>query len=203
MLKNKIKINMVMSVVLLVSMTIIACNMDKVATVEMEKENKNVKTKNGKVVVIDPGHGGDDPGKVGVNGTKEKEVNLAISKCSIINNTYQINSNSIMISIHQNSFTNPNVKGAQSFFYEKSEKSKKLGLILQNHLNKKINTEKEKAAKPNNSYYMLINSKCPGTIIECGFLSNPSEEESLSKEEYQKKLAEIICTGIKEYFGEK
>lgn len=35
------------------------------------------------------------------------------------------------------------------------------------------------------------------------FLSNPSEEESLSKEEYQKKLAEIICTGIKEYFGEK
>ena len=55
MLKNKIKINMVMSVVLLVSMTIIACNMDKVATVEMEKENKNVKTKNGKVVVIDPG----------------------------------------------------------------------------------------------------------------------------------------------------
>ena len=108
-----------------------------------------------------------------------------------------------MISIHQKSFTNPNVKGAQSFFYEKSEKSKKLGLILQNHLNKKINTEKEKAAKPNNSYYMLINSKCPGTIIECGFLSNPSEEESLSKEEYQKKLAEIICTGIKEYFGEK
>ena len=57
MFKNKIKINMVMSVVLLVSMTIIACNMDKVATVEMEKENKNVKTKNGKVVVIDPGHG--------------------------------------------------------------------------------------------------------------------------------------------------
>mgnify|MGYP000134569016 FL=1 len=91
----------------------------------------------------------------------------------------------------------------KAFSNEKSEKSKKLGLILQNHLNKKINTEKEKAAKPNNSYYMLINSKCPGTIIECGFLSNPSEEESLSKEEYQKKLAEIICTGIKEYFGEK
>ena len=249
MLKNKIKINMVMSVVLLVSMTIIACNMDKVAifsfnifkvaTVEMEKENKNVKTKNGKVVVIDPGHGGDDPGKVGVNGTKEKDVNLAISKClkkvledngfdvvmtrnkdeilneggkfskvgdlnkrcSIINNTYQINSNSIMISIHQNSFTNPNVKGAQSFFYEKSEKSKKLGLILQNHLNKKINTEKEKAAKPNNSYYMLINSKCPGTIIECGFLSNSDEATKLTNETYQKELAEILSEGISTYFN--
>ena len=235
MLKNKIKINMVMSVVLLVSMTIIACNMDKVATVEMEKENKNVKTKNGKVVVIDPGHGGDDPGKVGVNGTKEKDVNLAISKClkkvledngfdvvmtrnkdEILNEGGKfskvgdlnkrcsiINNNSIMISIHQNSFTNPNVKGAQSFFYEKSEKSKKLGLILQNHLNKKINTEKEKAAKPNNSYYMLINSKCPGTIIECGFLSNSQEAELLSDAEYQQKVAVAISKGIENYLNEE
>ena len=80
MFKNKIKINMVMSVVLLVSMTIIACNMDKVATVEMEKENKNVKTKNGKVVVIDPGHGGTDPGKVGIDGQLEKDINLAVAK---------------------------------------------------------------------------------------------------------------------------
>ena len=77
MLKNKIKINMVMSVVLLISMTIIACNVDKVATVEIE--NKNVKTKNGKVVVIDPGHGGDDPGKVGINQALEKDVNLEIA----------------------------------------------------------------------------------------------------------------------------
>lgn len=240
MLKNKIKINMVMSAVLLISMTIIACNMDKVATIEMEKENKNIKTKNGKVVVIDPGHGGSDPGKVGISGVKEKDVNLAISKClkeeleangfdvvmtrtgdeilnegkrfskvgdlskrcSIINNTYQINSNCIMISIHQNSFISENVKGAQGFFYEKSENSKKLGTILQNHLNKNINTEKEKAAKANNSYYILINSKCPGIIIECGFLSNRNEEASLSRTDYQKKLAEIICAGIKEYFGE-
>ena len=108
-----------------------------------------------------------------------------------------------MISIHQNSFTNPNVKGAQSFFYEKSEKSKKLGLILQNHLNKKINTEKEKAAKPNNSYYMLINSKCPGTIIECGFLSNSQEAELLSDAEYQQKVAVAISKGIENYLNEE
>ena len=58
-------------------------------------------------------------------GGKFSKVGDLNKRCSIINNTYQINSNSIMISIHQNSFTNPNVKGAQSFFYEKSEKSKK------------------------------------------------------------------------------
>ena len=198
---------------------------------------KNLNTKN-LCIVLDAGHGGADPGKVGCNDILEKDVNLSIvhklktlfenkgfrvvltreddtvladensknvkiedlrNRVALITETMPV----MTISIHQNSFTNPNVKGAQSFFYEKSEKSKKLGLILQNHLNKKINTEKEKVAKPNNSYYMLINSKCPGTIVECGFLSNPSEEESLSKEEYQKKLAEIICTGIKEYFGEK
>lgn len=50
MLKNKIKINMVMSVVLLMSMTIIACNMDKVATVEMEKKIKMLKLKMAKLL---------------------------------------------------------------------------------------------------------------------------------------------------------
>ena len=232
MLKNKIKINMVMSVVLLVSMTIIACNMDKVATVEMEKENKNVKTKNGKVVVIDPGHGGDDPGKVGVNGTKEKDVNLAISKClkkvledngfdvvmtrnkdeilnegaesflrrledlkkrcSIINNTYQINSNSIMISIRSKQLYKPKCEKVPKAFSMKNQKKvKSLELMPQNHLNKKINTEREKAAKPNNSYYMLINSKCPGTIIECGFLSTiPSPSSSKIRRKTRKQMPE-------------
>ena len=57
---------------------------------------------------------------------------------------------------------------------------------------------KEKKAKPNDSYYMLINSKCPGVILECGFLSNPDESERLKDEKYQADLAEIICEGIDE-----
>lgn len=229
-----------MAIILLVSVTAIACNMEKVVK-EPTKENVEVVTTkkfNGKTVVIDPGHGGDDPGKIGVNKEKEKDVNLAISKklfqvlneqgykvvltrsedvvlgdgdkfskisdlnkrCEIINNAYEENNKCIMVSIHQNSFTQTSVHGAQSFYFQRSEQSKLLGETLQKILNEKVN-EKEKKAKPNDSYYILINSKCPGIIVECGFLSNSDEATKLTNETYQKELAEILSEGISTYFN--
>lgn len=229
-----------MAIILLVSVTAISCNMEKVVK-EPTKENGEVVTTkkfNGKTVVIDPGHGGDDPGKIGVNKEKEKDVNLAISKklfqvlneqgykvvltrskdvvlgdgdkfskisdlnkrCEIVNNAYEENNKCIMVSIHQNSFTQTSVHGAQSFYFQRSEQSKLLGETLQKILNEKVN-DKEKKAKPNDSYYILINSKCPGIIVECGFLSNRDEATKLTNETYQKELAEILSEGISTYFN--
>ena len=183
-------------------------------------------------------HGGDDPGKIGVNKEKEKDVNLAISKklfqvlneqgykvvltrsedvvlgdgvkfskirdlnkrCEIVNNAYEENNKCIMVSIPQNSFTQTSVHGAQSFYFQRSEQSKLLGETLQKILNEKVN-DKEKKAKPNDSYYILINSKCPGIIVECGFLSNSDEATKLTNETYQKELAEILSEGISTYFN--
>lgn len=235
-MKKAKKMEIFMSVVLLIAVTTIACNMDKV----IEKESESVATKltNGKIVVIDPGHGGADPGKVGTNGAKEKEVNLAIAKalqkvledkgfevvmtrtedvvlgnsskfskigdlnkrCEIVNTAYERNKECIMISLHQNSFSQESVHGAQCFYFQRSEQSKALGEGIQEELNKAVNTEKAKKAKPNDSYYILINSKCPGIIIECGFLSNSTEAAKLIDEEYQKELANILCGGIIKYF---
>ena len=229
-----------MAIILLVSVTAIACNMEKVVKEPTKEKGEVVTTKkiNGKTVVIDPGHGGDDPGKIGVNKEKEKDVNLAISKklfqvlneqgykvvltrsedvvlgdgdkfskisdlnkrCEIINNAYEENNKCIMVSIHQNSFTQTSVHGAQSFYFQRSEQSKLLGETLQKILNEKAN-EKEKKAKPNDSYYILINSKCPGIIVECGFLSNSDEATKLTNETYQKELAEILSEGISTYFN--
>lgn len=236
-LKGNAKMEIFMSIILLTSVTAIACNMDKVA--KKENDITTERKSNGKVVVIDAGHGGADPGKVGVNGANEKDVNLAIAKalekvlqdngfqvvmtrtedkflnegakfskiedlndrCKTINDTYAKNKDCVLISIHQNSFTSESVHGAQCFYYQRSENSKRLGEIIQNYLNAHINTEKPKKAKPNDSYYMLINSKCPGAIIECGFLSNNAEAAKLITSEYQNTLAEIICECIKEYFN--
>lgn len=229
-----------MAIILLVSVTAIACNMEKVVKEPTKEKGEVVTTKkiNGKTVVIDPGHGGDDPGKIGVNKEKEKDVNLAISKklfqvlneqgykvvltrsedvvlgdgdkfskisdlnkrCEIINNAYEENNKCIMVSIHQNSFTQTSVHGAQSFYFQRSEQSKLLGETLQKILNEKVN-DKEKKAKPNDSYYILINSKCPGIIVECGFLSNSDEATKLTNETYQKELAEILSEGISTYFN--
>ncbi|WP_302488468.1 N-acetylmuramoyl-L-alanine amidase [uncultured Eubacterium sp.] len=238
--KSYKKMEIFMAIILLVSVTAIACNMEKVVKEPTKEKGEVVTTKkiNGKTVVIDPGHGGDDPGKIGVNKEKEKDVNLAISKklfqvlneqgykvvltrsedvvlgdgdkfskisdlnkrCEIINNAYEENNKCIMVSIHQNSFTQTSVHGAQSFYFQRSEQSKLLGETLQKILNEKVN-EKEKKAKPNDSYYILINSKCPGIIVECGFLSNSDEATKLTNETYQKELAEILSEGISTYFN--
>ena len=134
-------------------------------------------------------------------GAKFSKVGDLNARCKTINDTYAANEDCVLISIHQNSFTSESVHGAQSFYYQRSEDSKRLGEIVQNYFNDRINTEKPKKAKPNDSYYMLINSKCPGVIIECGFLSNNTEAAKLVTEEYQGNLAEIIKESLKEYFG--
>jgi N-acetylmuramoyl-L-alanine amidase len=225
----------IMSIVMLAAVSLIACNVNRVVDKETVSQTKI--EKRGQLVVIDPGHGGKDPGKVGVNEAKEKDVNLAIGKelaevlleegfdvamtrtedtspaensnyskvedlnlrCRISNGAYEKNKQSIMVSIHQNSFTKESVHGAQSFYYQRSEASKKLGETVQAALNKNINSQ-DKKAKPNDSYYILINSKCPGIIVECGFLSNSEEAEKLTDASYQKKMAKILSQGIKAYF---
>ena len=50
---------------------------------------------------------------------------------------------------------------------------------------------------------MLINSKCPGIIVECGFLSNNKEAANLVDEKYQKEISKILCRGIVKYFDKK
>ena len=207
-----------MAIILLVSVTAIACNMEKVVK-EPTKENGEVVTTknfNGKTVVIDPGHGGDDPGKIGVNKEKEKDVNLAISKklFQVLNEQgYKVvltRSEDVVLGdgdkfskisdLNKRCEIVNNAYGAQSFYFQRSEQSKLLGETLQKILNEKVN-EKEKKAKPNDSYYILINSKCPGIIVECGFLSNSDEATKLTNETYQKELAEILSEGISTYFN--
>ena len=68
---------------------------------------------------------------------------------------------------------------------------------------RRTRNEKEKKEKPNDSYYMLINSKCPGIIVECGFLSNNKEAANLVDEKYQKEISKILCRGIVKYFDKK
>lgn len=187
---------------------------------------------NQKVIVIDAGHGGDDPGKIGVNGSKEKEVNLLISKeikrcleragirvvmtreedvmlgeskVKDMEERVRIIDSSdavLAVSIHQNSFTSDVERGAQVFYYEESRKGEQAAEILQNHL-KMLDQENRRKIKANNSYYVLKRTKIPTIIIECGFLSNREEAEKLVDEKYQKDLAQVICEGILAFVGQE
>ncbi len=190
-----------------------------------------------KTVVVDSGHGGIDPGKIGVNGILEKDINLDIAKkleeklksagvkvvmtrsedighydendtnkkradmkvrCKLIEESGA----DVVVSIHQNSYTGASVKGAQMFYYEGSQEGKRLAGILQKEFSSQVDATNKRVEKADDSYYMLIHTKAPTVIAECGFLSNPGEAELLSSKEYQTKIANALCTGILEYFNE-
>lgn len=185
-----------------------------------------------KVVVIDAGHGGDDPGKIGINDALEKEINLQIAKdikkyleeagITVIMTREDENSLSnnktedlqkrvkiideskaeIAVSIHQNSFSSEAEKGAQVFYYSESEEGEKLAQILQNHL-KMLDPENRREIKENNTYFLLKRTKIPTVIVECGFLSNWEEAEKLADAEYQKEIAQVISEGILTYMNQE
>lgn len=184
-----------------------------------------------KVVVIDSGHGGMDPGKVGEEGVYEKDINLAIAKeletilkgkgyKVVMTRTedaglYKETDKSkkmedlknrvacieeanpdFAISIHQNSFTVPTVRGAQVFYHKESEEGKKYAETLQKALKENLDSENNRVAKGNMNYYLLQKTKAPLVIVECGFLSCPEEMKLLASKEYQKKVADSLAIGI-------
>ena len=188
-------------------------------------------------IVLDAGHGGFDPGKVGVTGQKEAEINLCIAlkvrdyleandiKVVMTRETeaglYDENADNkkvqdmkrriaIMeeaaplacISIHQNSYTQEYVNGAQVFYYAESREGKQLAGLLQESLRKRLNPDNHRTIKANDSYYLLKKTVIPTVIVECGFLSNYNEASLLEDEEYQDRVAWAIHMGIMQYIRE-
>ncbi len=185
-----------------------------------------------KIIAIDSGHGGWDPGKVSADEKLEKDINLQIAKKLqsyleqggstvlmtrttdealgerksidmreriVIANDYK---SDILVSIHQNSYPKETVQGAQVFYFENFENSKKLAENVQEEIKAFVDPENRREAKANTNYYLLKKSKTPAIIVECGFLSNPSDTNKLSDNEYQEKIAWAIYKGIIKYFNE-
>jgi N-acetylmuramoyl-L-alanine amidase len=183
-----------------------------------------------KVVVIDAGHGGFDPGKIGINQALEKDINLQIAKkvqaqleeqgITVIMTREDenelassktedmkervriINENNpdLAVSIHQNSYTSESIHGAQVFYYKHSSEGEKIAKIMQNAL-LSVDSENKRQAKDNDTYYMLKKTEKPVVIVECGFLSNQAEADLLITDTYQESLATAITDGIMTYLG--
>lgn len=187
-------------------------------------------------VVIDAGHGGHDPGKIGINGVEEKKINLLIAeklKKYLEANDIQVvmtresdeglydadASNKkvqdmkrriniiedaapqITVSIHQNSYPEEYVHGAQVFYYTGSREGQALAELVQKQLVEKADPENKRRVKANDSYYLLKKTDVPIVIVECGFLSNGREAEKLCSDDYQEELAWAIHMGILQYLN--
>ena len=191
---------------------------------EVSETSGNISEK--KTVVIDSGHGGKDPGKVGINGAQEKELNLQIAeKLKKYLEEHQITvvmtrikderladsqvedlkarvelidkeSPALAVCIHQNSYHEEEIHGAQVFYYSHSSDGEKAAVIMQKAL-LAVDSDNTRQAKANDTYYMLKRTEVPTVIVECGFLSNNEEAEKLVTKEYQQQLAEAITQGIR------
>jgi len=109
----------------------------------------------------------------------------------------------MLLSIHQNFYPSSSTRGAQVFYSAKSEGSKRFAEGLQNTLNELYLTQGVKGRKcKTGEYFMLECYPCPSVIVECGFLSNPKDEDLLSSKGWQSALAQTLAGGVLAYFAE-
>lgn len=115
---------------------------------------------------------------------------------------YNQSENNIVLSIHQNMFTQEKYSGTQLFYSVNNPES----ALLAESIRKSVvtylqpdNTRETKAATKD--IYLLHNATTPSVIVECGFISNAQEAEKLKSKEYQKKLAYSIFTGFINYYN--
>jgi N-acetylmuramoyl-L-alanine amidase len=176
-----------------------------------------------KVVVIDPGHGGSDPGALSITKKKEKDFNLlvALKVQQILLNepdievvmtresdvyptlterielANQLQAN-VFISIHANSNTSSKPNGTETFYYQRTE-SKELAKILHKYLIKATGL-KDRGVTDNN-FKVIKGTTMAASLLEVGFLSNSYDESILFTDELQNRVAQGIVDGIKEYLN--
>lgn len=217
------KIELFMVLFLLIGAIVASWKLSELtANVSKEAEDKIV-------VVIDPGHGGEDPGKVGINDVLEKDLNLQISqkvqallkevdievvmtrendkvpdakredldqRVNLINDTKP----TLALCIHQNSYPDAAIKGAQVFYHTITPEAEDVASIIQEEL-RVVDPSNTRQIKENDTYYMLKKTQVPTVIVECGFLTNPEEAEKLTQEDYQDQIAHAICNGIAKWLN--
>lgn len=188
---------------------------------------------NGKNILVDPGHGGPDPGAVGPTQTYEKVNSLAIalalkdileqagatviltrdqdvspvddySEINDLQGRVNIANNSnadLFISIHNDSFTNPEAHGTSTFYDSRNPKSNEslhLANSIQTAFTNAIETTDRRVKE--GRLYVLANTNMPAILLETAFISNPYEEARLQNPTFQKNVAAVIFHGIYNYY---
>jgi len=106
--------------------------------------------------------------------------------------------NAILISIHQNQFTDSRYSGAQ-VFYGKTDGSQQFAKQMQNSFIQTLNPGSKRQVKRASGIYLMEHIQCTGVLIECGFLSNPEEEAKLRAGEYQNKICCVLASSCSQY----
>lgn len=173
-------------------------------------------------VVIDPGHGGRDVGAIGASGRYEKDFTLSlarrvlelldqeahiqafmtrtddrfISQRSMYRTEYACTVDAdLLISIHGNTYSDPNVSGTETFYYHL--RSRRLAKIMQEYVAAATGFRDRGVTRKD--LFVVRDAKMPAVLIEVGYLTNPGDESQMWTDAFQSRVAVAIVEGIKEY----
>lgn len=107
----------------------------------------------------------------------------------------------LVVSIHQNTFTESQYRGAQMFYGVHHPQSPIVAQYIQDAIVAELQPDNQRKIKKAPSSVFLLQHATPAMVlIECGFLSNPEELALLSSDSYQQQMAAAICGGILNYY---
>lgn len=173
------------------------------------------------VVIIDPGHGGPDPGAIGIGGIQEKEIVMDISNqvagflqqqglTAILTRTgdYDLdlqprvdmaesNRAAVFVSIHSNaiSMSRPDVNGLETYYYSGS------GEVLARYIHSSILQSANVRDRGVRSarFYVIRNTSMPSVLVETGFVTGAEDARNLADPTHRRQMAEAIARGIAQY----
>lgn len=192
-----------------------------------DRKEMTVKLQNaplsGKVIILDPGHGGADAGSLSPGGLREKELNLVVAvrlkeklealgaevlltreddrylwlydRVAIANRA----GGSVLLSIHANYHDNRKVNGLEIWHHPEREGSATLAAALAKSVLARTK-QHFRGIMASKDFVLPREAEMPAVIFEMGFISNPEEEKLLKSEEFQEKIAEGLCQGLLAYF---
>ncbi len=176
-----------------------------------------------RLVVVDPGHGGKDPGAIGIRGVQEKDVVLVVSQyvqqyleqqgvrvlmtrtgdyfISLQGRTDMANraGADLFVSIHANSMGmgRPDVNGFEIYYHGNAGLSQAIHRNVVNSLD--VRDRRVRQAR----FYVLRNSRMPSTLVEMGFVTGGEDNYKLTNPAFQQQMAQAIARGVLEYLQQR
>lgn len=177
-----------------------------------------------RVVVIDPGHGGKDPGAIGIGGLREKDIILPIGArvaeilqqngVQVImtrNADYFVTlqgrvdmakraNAAAFVSIHANSvgLSRPEVNGLETYYYDSGLE---LAQVVHNSILQSLNVRDRRVRRAR--FYVLRNISMPSILVETGYVTGVEDAAKLQTPAYQNQMAEAIARGILQYLRQR
>jgi N-acetylmuramoyl-L-alanine amidase len=172
------------------------------------------------VIIIDPGHGGPDPGAIGIGGIQEKEIVLDISRQvaalleqqgvqAVMTRTSDIDLDleprvvlaeqlnaSLFVSIHANaiSLSRPDVNGLEVYYYDSGES---LARVMHSTILQSVNMRDRGVRRAR--FYVLRRTSMPAILIETGYVTGQEDAANFNNPTFRRQLAEAIVRGILNY----